>query len=291
MKLINLGSEIGILKGDKYFLLDEVLKKLKINKKIYSILGFIKKINDKELNLIKNNLESEEINKYNLDFNKLYSPISKPKRNIICVGKNYYDHVKELEGQTSNIKGLPDNPIFFSKMPDKIIGNKDNIIIDDRLEVDYEVELAVIIGKEGKNIEKENVNDYIFGYSIFNDISDRNLQKKHDQWFLGKSVDSFSSMGPCIITKDEVDDPHNLDISLKINGEIRQSSNTSQMFYKISDLISLLSKHLTLKPGDIIATGTPSGVGMGFNPPKYLKAGDRVTCIIEKIGILENIVN
>lgn len=291
MKLINLGSEIGILKGDKYFLLNEVLKDLKINKKIYSVLGFIKKINDKELDLIKNSLEKIKINKYNLDFNKLYSPISKPKRNIICVGKNYYEHAKELEGQTSNIKGIPNDPIFFSKMPNKIIGNKDKIIIDDRVEVDYEVELAVIIGKEGKNIEKKDVNKYIFGYSIFNDISDRNLQKKHDQWFLGKSVDSFSSMGPCIVIKDEIDNPHDLDISLKINGEIRQSSNTSHMFYKISDLISELSKHLTLKPGDIIATGTPSGVGMGFNPPKYLKAGDTVTCFIEKIGILENIVN
>jgi 2-keto-4-pentenoate hydratase/2-oxohepta-3-ene-1,7-dioic acid hydratase in catechol pathway len=158
-------------------------------------------------------------------------------------------------------------------------------------EVDYEVELGVIIGKTCKNVTEAEVKDYIFGYTIINDITARDLQRKHVQWLRGKSLDTFCPMGPILVTKDEIEDHSNLKISLKINDEIRQSSNTSKMIFSIEKIISELSNGITLLPGDVIATGTPEGVGMGFVPPKYLKEGDVVTCAVESIGELTNYVS
>ena len=168
----------------------------------------------------------------------------------------------------------------------------DKVIIpkDYTYKIDYEVELAIIIGKGGKDISPENAEEYIFGYTIGNDISARDVQTKHTQWFKGKSLDTFSPLGPCIVDKSEIKFPIELDISCKINGEVRQNSNTKNLIFDIAYILSDLSKALTLKAGDIILTGTPAGVGVGFKPHKYLKSGDIIECYIENIGRLTNIV-
>ena len=225
---------------------------------------------------------------------KILAPVEYPKRNIFCIGKNYAEHALELEGKTTKeIEGLPDDPIYFSKIAGPALGHEGKIKLhkDVTKEVDYEVELGVIIGKTCKNLTEAEVKDYIFGYTIINDVTARDLQRKHIQWLRGKSLDTFCPMGPVLVTKDEIEDHGNLEISLKINGEVRQASNTSKMIFSIEKIISELSSGITLLPGDVIATGTPEGVGMGFVPPKYLKAGDVVTCTVEFIGELTNYVS
>lgn len=221
------------------------------------------------------------------------APIIMPVRNVICVGKNYRDHIKEVARAIDDKDFLPEHPVYFSKMVDKILGPDEAIpsqsYISDML--DYEVELAVIIGKEGKDIPKDKVEEHIFGYSILNDISVRDIQRMHLQWFRGKSLDGTCAMGPYIACRDMVSYPPKLDISCRINGELRQNSNTEQFIFDIDTLISDFSKGITLRPGDIIATGTPSGVGMGFTPGKFLKHGDVVECSIECIGTLRNVVD
>ncbi len=187
-------------------------------------------------------------------------------------------------------QGVPEELVVFTKASTSIIGHKDTIIVSHNLtnQLDYEGELAVIIGREGKSIPKEKAMEYVFGYTILNDITARDLQKKHGQFFLGKSMDTFCPLGPVIVTKDEIEDPHQLMLETFVNGEKRQSSSTSKMMRKIEELISEISSVLTLERGDVIATGTPAGVGKGFHPPKFLKDGDQVTVKIEKIGELVN---
>lgn len=254
---------------------------------------FIENVTSRDLEILKSNIEDDK-KVYILDDIKLCSPIVNPKKDILCLGLNYKEHVEETNKSFNTDYEVPKYPIYFSKRASEAIGTKDKITNYQGIsnEVDYEAELAVIIGKEGKDIKPENAKDYIFGYTIMNDISARDLQQRHGgQWFRGKSLDSFTSFGPWIVYKDEIDFPIELNISSKVNGEIRQSSNTKHFIFDIPTIISDLSSGMTLKPGDIIATGTPSGVGMGFNPPKYLKAGDKVECIVEKIGILDNIMD
>lgn len=254
---------------------------------------FIENVTSRDLEILKSNTEDDK-KVYMLDDIKLCSPIVNPKKDILCLGLNYKEHVEETNKSFNTDYEVPKYPIYFSKRASEAIGTKDKITNYQGIsnEVDYEAELAVIIGKEGKDIKPENAKDYIFGYTIMNDISARDLQQRHGgQWFRGKSLDSFTSFGPWIVYKDEIDFPIELNISSKVNGEIRQSSNTKHFIFDIPTIISDLSSGMTLKPGDIIATGTPSGVGMGFNPPKYLKAGDKVECIVEKIGILDNIMD
>ncbi|AKL94260.1 2-keto-4-pentenoate hydratase/2-oxohepta-3-ene-1,7-dioic acid hydratase [Clostridium aceticum] len=221
---------------------------------------------------------------------KICAPIPYPRRNVICLGLNYKDHADELK-DTMAAK-VPKVPVYFGKMASYIIGPKDEVNSHPGVTeaIDYEVELAVIIGKEGSNIPAENAEEYIFGYSILNDLSARDLQQKHTQWIKGKSLDTFTAMGPCILHKSLVPFPVELDLSCKVNGEIRQNSNTRNLIFDLPYIISDLSRGMTLKPGDIIATGTPSGVGMAFQPPKFMKPGDVVTCNIEKIGELTNII-
>ena len=221
---------------------------------------------------------------------KLLAPIYNPKRNIFCVGKNYSEHIRELDPDERKKVNDAGYPAFFTKATNTVTGPYDSIPLHENLtaEVDYEAELGVIIGKRCSDIKAENAYDYVFGYTIINDVTARDLQKKHLQWFKGKSLDGFCPMGPWIVTKDEIEDPMNLNITCRVNGELRQNSNTCNMIESISSLISNLSKGLTLEPGDILATGTPSGVGMGFNPPKFLKKGDVVRIEIEKIGYIEN---
>jgi 2-keto-4-pentenoate hydratase/2-oxohepta-3-ene-1,7-dioic acid hydratase in catechol pathway len=223
---------------------------------------------------------------------KLLSPIPNPLRGVICLGKNYRDHVNEVKSLVNPIGDVPLNPIYFEKMVDRCPGDGDYIPShsEETEFLDYEVELAVIIGKEGKDIPIDKAEEYIFGYTILNDISARDIQKKHIQWYKGKSLDGTCPMGPWILYRDEVEFPPKLKLQTYVNNELRQSGNTEELIFDIPYIINDFSKGITLKPGDIISTGTPAGVGMGFNPPRTLHSGDEVRCFIEKIGTLTNIV-
>ncbi|WP_053956794.1 fumarylacetoacetate hydrolase family protein [Inediibacterium massiliense] len=241
---------------------------------------------------IKDILEENQFAEISLENIKLHAPIPYPKRNLFCLGKNYIDHVKEVSGLSGADDSIPKFPIYFSKVANPAIGHKDFINSHSDLtdKLDYEVELAIVIGKDGINIKPEDAQDYIFGYTIVNDISARNIQRKHMQWFKGKSLETFCPMGPYLVHKSEIPFPIKLDIKCMVNGEVRQNSNTKNMIFDISHIISDLSKGMYLKAGDIIITGTPSGVGLGFTPFKFLKSGDQIDCFIEKIGTLTNFV-
>ncbi|MTI47054.1 MAG: fumarylacetoacetate hydrolase family protein [Firmicutes bacterium] len=257
-----------------------------------NMIEFISISDDNLIDSIKRIISSDNVDKILGKSVVICAPIPKPKRNIFCIGKNYQDHVNELKDKTISDSNLPNEPVYFTKSPNCVIANEDYIENHSHItqHLDYEVELAVIIGKKGINISKADAYDYIFGYTIGNDITARNIQKGRNQWFKGKSLDTFCPMGPYIIHKSEIPFPVELDLSCNINGDIRQNSNTSHMIFDISYIISDLSQGIELNPGDIILTGTPSGVGFGFTPPKYLKSKDVVECYIEGIGTLVNIV-
>ncbi|MGB3367520.1 MAG: fumarylacetoacetate hydrolase family protein [Acidaminobacteraceae bacterium] len=233
---------------------------------------------------------SDEI--YNVNDVKILPPIEFPKRNVFCLGKNYLDHALEVKGLKGSEGELPKFPIYFSKLASPAIGDGDDIKAYSDLtdKLDYEVELAIIIGKDGINIVKEEAEDYIFGYTIVNDISVRNMQRKHGQWFKGKALDTHCPIGPHIVDKSEIPFPVELNIKSYINDELRQNSNTKMLIFDIPTIISDLSKGMTLRAGDIIITGTPAGVGLGFKPFKFLNVGDKVVCEIEKIGTLTNYI-
>lgn len=234
----------------------------------------------------------EKCPRFSLDEVRILAPIPRPKKNIFCVGMNYVEHVLEIDKKIDVNATMPKVPVIFSKPPTCVVG-PDDIVKHHRpviRQIDYEVELAVIIGKKAFKVAKENAYDYVFGYTIMNDISARDLQKEHLQWLMGKGPDTFAPLGPTIVHKGEIPNPHNLYIKSTINGELRQNGNTKDMLFDIPTLIATLSSVLTLEPGDIIATGTPSGVGMGFKPPKLLNPGDEMRMEIEKIGVLVNTI-
>lgn len=213
---------------------------------------------------------------------QLSTPIPNPSK-IICIGKNYADHAAEMGGD------IPEFPVLFSKFSNAIIGPEDSIEKSKATEkLDYEVELAVVIGKQTSKVSQDEALDYIAGYTIGNDISARDLQKRTPQWLQGKTLDRSTPIGPWIVTSDEIDDPSNLKISSYVNGEKRQSSTTRQLIFDIPFLIEFISNLITLNPGDIILTGTPDGVGFAMDPPQFLQAGDVVTVEVEKIGRMEN---
>lgn len=224
---------------------------------------------------------------------RLEAPIPKPRRNIFCVGKNYHDHAHEFARSgfdSSAASGaVPDAPIIFSKVPESVTAPGAPIFIDPSVStaVDYEVELAVIIGAGGRNIAPEAAVDHVWGYTIINDVTARDIQGRHKQWLLGKSLDSYCPMGPWAVTRDEVDLAETT-VRTWVNGELRQDASTAQLIFDVPTLIATVSRGISLLPGDIIATGTPSGVGIGFDPPRYLKAGDAVRMEISGIGVLEN---
>lgn len=228
---------------------------------------------------------------------QLLAPIPRPPRNIFCVGKNYPEHVKEVQSVVASekdIKGaVPDVPIIFTKATSTVIGPNSVIpaSLDPTNSVDYEGELAVVIGEGGRGITASDAMAHVFGYSILNDVTSRRLQKQHQQWFIGKSLDGYCPMGPCLVTCDQIEDVTRLHIQTRVNNELRQDGYVGDMIFDIPMLIETLSRYITLEPGDIIATGTPAGVGMGFKPPKFLQPGDHVSITIESIGTLENTVN
>jgi 2-keto-4-pentenoate hydratase/2-oxohepta-3-ene-1,7-dioic acid hydratase in catechol pathway len=214
---------------------------------------------------------------------RLLAPIHDPGK-IICLGLNYADHAAE-QG-----KAPPDSPMIFAKFATCIIAAGDPVILPARYtqQVDYEVELAVVIGRRGKEIAEDHAMQHVAGYTIMNDVTARDFQANDKQWVRGKSCDTFAPIGPWIVTADEILNPHNLPLQLRLNGEIRQNSNTEQMVFRIPYLISYISRCLTLEPGDIVSTGTPPGVGVYRTPPTFLKAGDIMEASIEGIGTLCN---
>lgn len=224
---------------------------------------------------------------------KLLAPIVKPLQDVICLGINYDEHAKEAgKFSKEDFGGERPYTIYFSKRvsraaaPGEVISAYTGLVDS----LDYEVELGVVLGKDAKNVAPEEALDYVFGYTIINDISARNIQTRHKQWYLGKSLDGFTPMGPCIVTADEIEEVQALNISCTVNGELRQNSNTRNMIQSVAGAIAELSQGMTLQAGTIIATGTPAGVGMGMNPPCFLKPGDVVVCQVEKIGALENTI-
>lgn len=285
MKLVsfthNNSAKVGILlNNDKIFTLGEFSSMLEVIEKSQNLNldELFKRANSAK--------DSELISDY-----KLLAPIPNPRADVICLGLNYREHIEEAARFNSKKFGI-DMPkaVYFSKRVNEALPTFAEIPAHSDIcdSLDYEAELAVIISKNCRNATKENAFDYVFGYTILNDISARNVQTAHKQWYLGKSLEGFCPMGSFIATKDEFENPPRLNIRSFVNGELRQNSNTSFMIYGIDDVICQLSQAFELKAGDIIAMGTPSGVGMGFNPPKFLKSGDEVVCEIDGLGRLVN---
>lgn len=219
----------------------------------------------------------------------LLAPL-RPRKNVFAVGKNYLEHVRELPGADTEAEPAPAYPIVFSKPPTAVIGPGQSIDTsnDPSSTTDYEGELAVVIGKSGKRIQPEDAMGHVFGYTIVNDVTARDLQKRHGQWLTGKAPDTFCPMGPCIVSSDEIGEVRQLAIRTSVNGEVRQRGSLSDLIFDIPTLIATLSSVMTLESGDVIATGTPPGVGAGFDPPRYLRPGDVVEVTIDPIGTLAN---
>jgi len=223
---------------------------------------------------------------------RLEAPLPMPRRNIFCVGRNYHAHAKELSTSVfkNNAAKVDTWPIVFTKVPESVIGPNDEVRLPGEsisTQIDYEAELALVIGKGGLNISREDALSHVFGYTIVNDVTARDVQMRHQQWDLGKSFDTFCPMGPWIVTADEMDGTRTR-VRCWVNGELRQDGHTTDFIFDIPTLIETCSRGITLHPGDVIATGTPAGVGMGLAPPQYLKAGDVVRIEIDGLGTLEN---
>lgn len=221
----------------------------------------------------------------------LDAPLPKPRRNLWCVGRNYHAHAKELSASVfkDNAAKTDEWPIVFTKVPECVVGPHDEVLVPAGVsaQIDYEAELAVVIGKGGKNIARDAAMSHVFGYTVVNDVTARDVQMRHGQWDLGKSFDTFCPMGPWIVTADEFDGTRTR-VRCWVNGELRQDGPTENMIFDIPTLIETISRGITLYPGDVIATGTPAGVGMGMNPPRYLRAGDVVRVEIDRLGAIEN---
>lgn len=231
--------------------------------------------------------QDSDANSFKYTFTEIewLAPIPRTPKNIICVGKNYLDHAAEMGSG-----GAPEKLMIFTKAPTAIAADEQDLPIHKELteNLDYEGELAIVISKEGRNIPKQLAFDHIFGYTIANDVTARDIQTAHGQFFLGKSLDGTCPMGPYIVTKNEIPNPNNLSVVTKVNDDVRQNGNTASMIYKVDDLIAEISRFVTLEPGDVILTGTPAGVGKGMTPPSYLQEGDSVKISIEGIGTLAN---
>lgn len=295
MKLVtfqqNKKEDVGLLDIDnnKIIPLGETLA-INLNKYEIDMVSLISNFSEIIENM-KTNTET-----INIEDVRLLAPIQRPPKNILCVGKNYFEHAQEFtqsgfDATSKRGDNVPDDPIIFTKAKTAIIASGDTIISHSNLtkQLDYEAELAIIIGKEGKNIQRGDAFKHIFGYTIINDITARDLQLKHRQWFMGKSLDTSCPMGPWITTADEVD-AQNLEIKCWVNDELRQDANTRDLIFDIPTLIETISTGITLEIGDIISTGTPAGVGIGFSPPRFLSAGDSIRIEIEGLGILKNTV-
>ncbi|HLH21690.1 MAG TPA: fumarylacetoacetate hydrolase family protein [Chloroflexota bacterium] len=222
---------------------------------------------------------------------KLLAPIPRPRKNILCLGLNYAEHVAEGSRAMNLQRDLPKEPVYFSKPPTVVVGPEEPVIFDEAVspKMDWEAELGVVMARGGRKIPKERALEYVFGYTCFNDVSARDLQRaRGGQWHMGKSLDTYGPMGPWIVTADEIPDPQVLNIACRVNGETKQSSNTRHMIFDVATCIADWSQAVSFEPGDVIATGTPDGVGFARNPPEFMKPGDTVEVDIEKVGVLRN---
>jgi 2-keto-4-pentenoate hydratase/2-oxohepta-3-ene-1,7-dioic acid hydratase in catechol pathway len=221
---------------------------------------------------------------------RLLAPIPRPRMDVVCLGMNYVEHAYESMRAKGLEPSLPPHPVFFTKAATSVCGPDDEIPLDPRVTqaLDYEVELAYIVGRGGRNIARASAMEHIFGYTIVNDISARDLQNRHQQFYKGKSLDRSCAMGPWIVTADEIANPSALGLRLRLNGETRQDSTVGDLIFDIPTTLEVLSLGQTVEPGTIVSTGTPSGVGMGFNPPKYMQAGDLMEAEVDRIGVLRN---
>lgn len=221
------------------------------------------------------------------------APIPEPRRDIFCVGKNYFAHAAEFHSSGFDSSGkeeVPSAPVIFTKATTSVVGPGAEVLgsLDHTDSVDYEGELGVVIGTRAFQVSKADAMDHVFGYVVVNDVTSRELQRKHNQWVIGKGIDTFCPMGPYLVTADEVEDVKALELETRINGETRQKAFVADLIFDIPTLIETMSRTMTLLPGDIIATGTPVGVGIGFKPPKYLQAGDLMEVSITGLGVLDN---
>ena len=278
-------TAVGVLKNDG----SEVVPVNYLGCSAIDMNTFLDVQNEKKLEKLDRN--KELMQGIPLDEVQILSPIPHPKQDIVCLGINYYAHAEEAARfHDEAFGGERPVPIYFSKRINRALADGEEI--DGHLDIvdslDYEAELAVIIGKDARNVKPEEVFEYVFGYTILNDMSARNLQTSHKQWYFGKSLDDFTPIGPWIVTKDEFKNPPALPIRSYVNGELRQDSNTELMINGIETVICELTQGMTLQAGTIIAMGTPAGVGMGFEPPRFLNSGDVVTCEIEGIGTMTN---
>jgi 2-keto-4-pentenoate hydratase/2-oxohepta-3-ene-1,7-dioic acid hydratase in catechol pathway len=223
---------------------------------------------------------------------RLAAPIPRPTKNVFCVGRNYKLHIEEGARARGQQPTYPPVPEFFSKPPTAVIGHEDEVRVAARItqQLDYEVELAIVIGKTCRDVKKSEAAGVVFGYTVLNDVTARDLQRAHGQWFKGKGLDTSCPIGPWIVTADEFGPPSGKRITLRVNGETRQDSNSSDMLFDCDTIIESLSAGLTLEPGDIICTGTPSGVGFGMEPQSFLQEGDVMEAEVEGIGVLRNTV-
>lgn len=221
---------------------------------------------------------------------QLLAPIPRPRQNVVCLGMNYVAHAIESDRARGREPKLPEFPVFFSKIVSSVCGPEDGVPLDPKVtsQLDYEVELAFIVGKTCKNVAKADALSYVFGYTIINDVSARDLQNRHMQFFKGKSLDNTCPIGPWIVTADEIPDPAALGLRLRLNGETRQDSSVSDLIFDIPTIMEYLTLGQTVEAGTIISTGTPSGVGMGRTPPEYMKVGDVMEAEIDRIGVLRN---
>ena len=229
---------------------------------------------------------------YGLDEVRWHAPIPRPLKNVFCVGRNYAAHARESAAAFKTDAKLPEIPVFFSKAPTAVTGPYDDVPRHTAVttQVDWEAELGVVIGRAGRNIAARDALSHVFGYTVINDVTARDLQQRHNQWFKGKSLDGSCPMGPVIVTADEFGDPQNKRIALRLNGVTKQDARTSDMIFSVATIIEWLSQGLTLEPGDIIATGTPEGVGMGRTPQEWLQDGEVMETEIEGIGVMRNVI-
>ena len=221
---------------------------------------------------------------------RLLAPIPRPRQNVICLGWNYADHVQETAAKAGRETKLPEHPVVFTKDASSVAGPYDDFVYDADVSrrMDWEVELGVVLGRGARKVGKHEALAHVFGYTVINDVTARDLQKRHRQFFIGKSLPGSCPMGPCIVTADEIPDPQNLALSSTLNGVVKQNSTTASQIFDVATVIAILSRGLALEPGMVISTGTPDGVGYARNPPEYLQPGDLIECEVENVGKLAN---
>jgi 2-keto-4-pentenoate hydratase/2-oxohepta-3-ene-1,7-dioic acid hydratase in catechol pathway len=285
-------THLGIVLGDRIINLEAAAKSLGLPDVHDDMRGFIAQgaAALQTARAVSERLAGDASKGLPLSSVRLRAPIPRPERNVVCVGLNYADHVAESKSVVGS--DAPKFPVFFTKPPSCVIGPGDEIPWHGHVStsIDWEAELAVVIGRQGRDINEATALDYVFGYTVANDVTARDLQQRHGQWYKGKGLDGFCPLGPVVVTADEIGDPHGLEISLRVNGMEKQHSNTSHLIFRLPRLVAEWSAGMTLYPGDILLTGTPSGVGVGRTPPEFLKPGDVVEAEIAGIGVLRNVV-